>query len=702
MVTTREVLEVLLKVKDETRGRLGQFAGELGRVGQIAGTAVVAGFAAAAAAAGYFMAQAIMAGAEAEEMLSKFGVTFGDQAEALGSDLDRFAVRVGRSRYELRTMAADMGAVLKGMGLGESVAAELSSTMTQLAVDVGSFNNLPSADVAHRFQTALTGEFESLKALGIVINQTRLQQELLNMGVTAGINEVDQATKAQAIHNLILQSAADAIGDAERTSYSWTNQMVAMRARISDLKTDIGLGLIPVFTPLLGVFNQMAGDAIPALVGWFEDNLVPVLEKVVGVLVALFDAGWQSTEMWEALSYAIGEEAAGKVLEAIGIMQTFIDETVIPFVEEHGPALEAAILAIGTALAIAGIARTVWQIGSTFGKLFSVVGVIIAIIGLLAMAWTENWGGIRDKVLEVWAWLQPILANLWSWLSTNIPIAIETLKTFWEETLLPAIQNVWAFIQENVIPIFQRVWEWLATHIPAAIQAVSDFWNNVLLPAIQMVWSWLSQHVFPLFQAVARFLRAVFSKALEIVAGVWQNILQPAIEAVWGVIQDVWGYIREKLQPVFEWVADFIENTLGPIFEWLSDVVLDGLKWALDAIGGILDGITDAFNWLADAIENIRLPDWLMPGSPTPLELGLRGILGTMDQLQRMGMPGVLGAPGAMLAGVAAGGGRAGGGRIVVANVHVDYRPMMSMGDVADFESRVLPLIREGLRLEEK
>ena len=54
-------------------------------------------------------------------------------------------------------MATDMGAVLKAMGFTEQGASDLATQISMLAVDVGSFNNLPSADVADRFTRALTG-----------------------------------------------------------------------------------------------------------------------------------------------------------------------------------------------------------------------------------------------------------------------------------------------------------------------------------------------------------------------------------------------------------------------------------------------------------------------------------------------------------------------------------------------------------------
>jgi hypothetical protein len=105
-------------------------------------------------------------GADAEEMINKFNMTFGDFAGGTEDVLDDFFDATGRNRYELMGLAADLGTVMKGMDLTGSQASILSADFAQFAVDVGSFNNMKSTDVANRFRAALSGEYGSLKALG--------------------------------------------------------------------------------------------------------------------------------------------------------------------------------------------------------------------------------------------------------------------------------------------------------------------------------------------------------------------------------------------------------------------------------------------------------------------------------------------------------------------------------------------------------
>ena len=52
-------------------------------------------------------------------------------------------------------------------------------------------------------------------------------------------------------------------------------------------------------------------------------------------------------------------------------------------------------------------------------------------------------------------------------------------------------------------------------------------------------------------------------------------------------------------------------------------------------------GVWDWIQKMAGALTNIKLPDWMTPGSPTPWELGLRGVSSAMGELSARSMPGL-------------------------------------------------------------
>src|SRR6185369_17977286 len=59
---------------------------------------------------------------------------------------------------------------------------------------------------------------------------------------------------------------------------------------------------------------------------------------------------------------------------------------------------------------------------------------------------------------------------------------------------------------------------------------------------------------------------------------------------------------------------------------------------------GILTVIHNVVTWinnLADSISNLELPDWLTPGSPTPFEIGLKGINEQLKKMAKASLPAI-------------------------------------------------------------
>src|SRR3990170_7706932 len=142
-----EKLEVVITADDKTSGVLGGIRGALGGIGSFAVGALKVGLGAAAVgltAVGAAAIKSVMDASSANEMLSKFAVTFGEAGQELQGGLEAFGKETGRNKFELMGMAANLGAVMKGMGGTEDMAGQLSEGFTELAVDVGSFNNLSS------------------------------------------------------------------------------------------------------------------------------------------------------------------------------------------------------------------------------------------------------------------------------------------------------------------------------------------------------------------------------------------------------------------------------------------------------------------------------------------------------------------------------------------------------------------------------
>lgn len=198
---------------------------------------------------------------DAEEMQAKFDVVFGAAGDKVSGALDEFALSVGRSKFELRGMAAELGDLFVPLGFTKSQAGDLSVQMTKLATDLSSFNNMPMDEALARLRGTLVGSHENALAFGVVINENTLKAELAEKGWDKLTGAALEQAKVQARLNLLLAGTRDAQGDAERTAGSFANQTRALFSALKDLGTEIGTILLPVATWLV--------DKIQGLVGWF-------------------------------------------------------------------------------------------------------------------------------------------------------------------------------------------------------------------------------------------------------------------------------------------------------------------------------------------------------------------------------------------------------------------------------------------------
>lgn len=197
---------------------------------------------------------------DAEETSSKIAAVFGDAERRMNAQLANFGAIAGRSRFELQEMASDIGSLLVPMGLTEEAAANMSSEMAKLAVDLGSFYNKSDGDALNALRSGLLGESEPLKKYGVQLSALRIRQEAFNMGLSDGTTELTASAKAMAARSIIMADTAKAQGDAERTANGYANGVKSIQAAWTDFKTEMGTELLPWVSDGLGMVNDVITD----------------------------------------------------------------------------------------------------------------------------------------------------------------------------------------------------------------------------------------------------------------------------------------------------------------------------------------------------------------------------------------------------------------------------------------------------------
>ena len=241
---------------------------------------------------------------------------------------------------------------------------------------------------------------------------------------------------------------------------------------------------------------------------------------------------------------------------------------------------------------------------------------------------------------------------------------LEKAVKFLEEKFVPFLVKAADFLMNELPPAIATVVEWLKENLVPAMQTVGEWIATKFLPAVAKIVAFLQANVFPVLAALGRVIGIVLVKNFQALVGLWQNVLLPALTAIW-------TFIKDKLNISF------------------GDT------------GTIVERLVKLFTMWGDNLEKLKLPDWLTPGSPTPLELGLIGITDAVDKLSNLSLP-RLGASfgGMQMAGAPAGGPMMGGGRMGggSTNVTVVYSPTLSLANREELETRLGPVIRNALR----
>ena len=195
--------------------------------------------------------QIIGLGISAEETASKFKAVFGSATDEMNKKLLELQKTIPATKAELQDALSTFANMSKAFGFSSEAANAFSIEMVKIAGDVASFHNLKPEEAFQKLRSAISGEMEPLKALGVVINEDRIKAEALNMGIIKQGEALSVAGKTMAIYNILVKDLGDANGDAAATANSAANKLKFLRQEIVDNATSMGSKL----TPAIAVFT---------------------------------------------------------------------------------------------------------------------------------------------------------------------------------------------------------------------------------------------------------------------------------------------------------------------------------------------------------------------------------------------------------------------------------------------------------------
>lgn len=531
------------------------------------GTSLTVGVTAPLAIAGKSM---VDAASDFDENLNKISVAFGDNADEVKAWADTATQSFGLSMNQALEATSLFGDMATSMGISQSEAASMSTSLAGLAGDMASFKNIGIDEAMTALNGVFTGETESLKQLGIVMTEVNLQEFADGLGLV--YNDMTQAEKVQLRYNYVMAMSKNAIGDYARTSDGTANSMRTFQASVENLAITLGQNLLPIVTPIIQKATEMVNAFAAA-----DPELQQLVLKIAGIAAvagpALLVIG-KMVSVFGSVSGAIGL-LSGKIA-ALGGMKVALSGAFAAITGPVGIAV-AAITALVAAFAYLmttneGFRNSVMQTISTIGQ--SLVPVIQA--------------------------LMPVIQNIATVLATTIASVLQALAP-----VLAQIVTMIGQIVATVAPLIAQLVSQLAPILTTIIQTVGNIVSAVLPPVITII-----NAIMGAIHQLLPPIMSVLSTVIDVVSQIITAIT-PIISFVAGVISDIMGIIS----PIISFIAGVISSiisVISPIVSTVASVfsaIFSTVSSIMNKVGSVIktvfNGIKSAWNGLTSFVSGI-------------------------------------------------------------------------------------------------
>jgi hypothetical protein len=402
--------------------------------------------------------------ADAEDATSAMNVVFGDSGKVIEKWSKDAATGMGMTSTEAKKAATDLAIFGKAGGLAGKDLTEFATQQSQLSADLASFKGTSVEEAMTAIGAAYRGEMEPIRAYGVLLDQQKIKEEAVALGLVSSSGELDNNAKLMATRSLIMKATADQQGDFARTSDGAANKMKILTAQLKEQATAIGVQLIPIgqkllgfFTNLLTKFNELgpAGKTIAIAIGAVAIALGPLL-FIVGKFMTMIPV---LTHGLQLLGYAWLKLSAGFAITPFGIVIIAIGALVAAFIyayqhsEKFREIVQNAIQAVSAFVSATIGALVVWwkgiwpQVSEAVGHAMNLIRETIStVVAVIAALW-RTWG---DDILTV-------AKGIWTAVSGVISGAAQVIGGI-IRTVLAIINGDWKAAGEGLKAIVRGIW----------------------------------------------------------------------------------------------------------------------------------------------------------------------------------------------------------------------------------------------------
>ena len=563
-----------------------------------------------------YLANAVTKFNDFYEATDLFNNAMGELSGQATELINKMESLLGIDPTEAMTNIATIQSLATSFGLASDKAYILSKNLTQLAYDESSYWNKDTATTFTAIASAISGELEPIRRLGVDLSQARLQQELLALGFNKQVSSLSQADKAVLRYIAIMKQTTNIQGNLAQTISSPANMVRILKSEISQLAKAVGQLLYPAFKAILPVLIaavDLIKEFVVSLASVFGQKIeftdFSKTQKDIGGVTDAMDDTADATKAAAkaAKDYTMGFDelniidpsqnsgssgsgsggAAGNLLGDVDLSQydMFKDYAGSAVDEIKAKLKSLDSFQIGT------------QIGEQLNKLMGMIYNAIHSVdwASLGAVFADGINGLVDSV--DWDLFGRLLAD-------RFIIEFELLGGFLSQLDWTSVLN--AFI-DGFSGFFHELSDWIATVDWTGIgkqltDKISDALQNADIEKLARV---LFNFITDSINAVSDFLAGTDSYQLG------QDLVDFAIRAVtsvdWaGLAQAIGRFFGEA----FIEALDFMGGLVSRIADYFEKKVAEG---PFDNVGlnivygiyyGIQDAITNVASWIVENVFN--------------------------------------------------------------------------------------------------
>lgn len=563
-----------------------------------------------------YLANAVTKFNDFYEATDLFNNAMGELSGQATKLINKMESLLGVDPTKAMTYMATIQSLGTSFGLANDKAYILSKNLTQLAYDEGSYWNKDVAETFTAMSSAISGEIEPIRRLGVDLSQARLQQELLALGFNKQVSSLSQADKAVLRYIAIMKQTTNIQGNLAQTISSPANMVRILKSEISQLAKVVGQLLYPAFKAILPVLIaavDLIKEFVVSLASVFGQKIEftdfsKTQKDIGGVSDAMDDtANATKAAAKAAKDYTMGFDelniidpsqnsgssgsggggAAGNLLGDVDLSQydMFKDYAGSAVDEIKAKLKSLDSFQIGT------------QIGEQLNKLMGMIYDAIHSVDWVSLGavFADGINGLVDSV--DWDLFGRLLAD-------RFIIEFELLGGFLSQLDWTSVLN--AFI-DGFSGFFHELSDWIATVDWTSIgkqltDKISDALQNADIEKLARV---LFNFIADSINAVSDFLAGTDSYQLG------QDLVDFAIRAVtsvdWaGLAQAIGRFFGEA----FIEALDFMGGLVSRIADYFEKKVAEG---PFDNVGlnivygiyyGIQDAITNVASWIVENVFN--------------------------------------------------------------------------------------------------